>query len=150
MPRTLRIPSAPGERVFASPQEIFGSLQPDAQARSWVLWGDFWMTAAPDADLDVLALEERVRAAAHGVEMTWNDLDQLLAQLLQVIDGTLIGRSPGAELPAYPETGWQEIHRTHDLVVTADDSTFWWVTAPEEVIARVRARFPHVEEDPLY
>jgi hypothetical protein len=98
----------------------------------------------------VLALEEQVRTAPRGVVMSWPDLKGLVEQLTQVIDGTFIACRTESDVAATPETGWQDLHRKHDFAVTADDSTFWWVTAPEAVVARVRAQFPHTEEHAVY
>jgi hypothetical protein len=143
---TLLIPPAPGSRFIADPWEIFDPLRPEAEELTWVLWGETWLTAKPDSDLNVLELEERVQSMPRGVVMDWPAMSELLSNLNQVIDGTFIGcRDPDA-VPTYPGTGLDKVHRNQDLVVTADDSSFWWVSGETSVTAPLRHAFPHAEQ----
>lgn len=148
MRRTLSIPPAPSQRVIAEPLEIFSSLRPEAEGLAWVLWGETWLTAKHDADLDVLAIEESVEAAAQGVPKDWPSLYRLVENLSQIIDGTFIGTRDVTSIPAYPAATLTEVHDGQELVVTADDSTYWWVTGPTNVIERLAVAFPHATESP--
>jgi hypothetical protein len=144
---TLRIPPAPGSQFIAAPEEIFRPLWATAGGFTWVLWGETQMTARPESDLNVLELERRVESSPHGVAMAWPSVSELLSQLVQVIDGTFIGSRDPAAVPRYPETPLEVVHRDEELVVTAFDSSWWWVSAEAEVTARVKAAFPHAEPE---
>lgn len=144
--KTVCIPPAPGSDFIAEPWEILAPLSPDAEALTWVLWGNMWLTAKPDSDVDVLRLEERVRSTPRGVAMDWPALVVLFTNLSQVIDGTFIGCRSPETVPEFPDTGLDVLHRDEELVVTADDSSYWWVSGHDPVIARLRRAFPHARE----
>ena len=142
---TLRIPPAPGSNVIPDPSAIFGSLPPEAQELRWVLWGETCMTADTDAGVHVLELEQRIESSPRGVTLDWQALNELLGKLAQVIDGTFIGcRDPDA-VPPYPDTGLDAVHRDQELVVTADDSSYWWVSGDAAITRQVQKAFPHAE-----
>jgi hypothetical protein len=134
--------------VIPDPEAIFGSLPPEAQELRWVLWGETWMTAKPNADLHVLELEQRIESSSRGVPLDWLALSELLGELDQVIDGTFIGcRDPDA-VPVYPDAWLDAVHRDQELVVTADDSSYWWVSGETAITGWVRKAFPHAERRP--
>lgn len=108
--------------------------------------GNTWLTAKPETDLDVLAIEESVQEHPHGIVKDWLELHRLLGDQIQVIYGTFIGCRDPALIPEYPTTGLDQLHDRHDLVITADDSTSWWVSAPTAVSDRLKHTFPHAEE----
>ncbi len=148
MRRTLQIPPTSSPGFIAEPTEIFTLLRPEAQALSWVVWGDLWLTARVDSALNVLALEDQVSEAPQGVAFVWPDLWSLVQDLTQIIDGTFIGTANADLTPPVSSADLAEIHRTQDLVVTADDSSFWWISAKDSVIERFVLAFPHgVERD---
>jgi hypothetical protein len=147
---TLRIPPTPGSNVIPDPSAIFGSLPPEAQELRWVLWGETWMTAKPNTDVDVLELEQRIESSPRGVPLDWPALSELLGELDQVIDGTFIGcRDPDA-VPVFPDAGLDAVHRDQELVVTADDSSYWWVSGDAAFTRRVQKAFPHAERRPAF
>jgi hypothetical protein len=91
-------------------------------------------------------LEERVQSMPRGLVMDWPAMSQLLSGLSQVIDGTFIGcRDPDA-VPTFPVTGLDTVHRDQDLVVTAHDSSYWFVSGDTSVTGRLRKAFPHAEQ----
>jgi hypothetical protein len=146
--RTLQIPPTSSPGVTAAPTEIFGLLAPEAEALSWMIWGDLWLTAKPDSRLDVLAFEKQVREAPSGVPVAWRDLLSLVEDLAQIIDGTFIGSGNTSMLPPASAAGLADVHRTHELVVTADDSSFWWISAEDSIIQRFLQAFPQsIERD---
>jgi hypothetical protein len=145
---TLRIPPTPGTSFIADPSAIFGSLPLETHELSWVLWGDMWMTAEPNTDVDVLGFEQRVKSAPRGVALDWEALGELLERLTQVIDGTFIGCRNPAGVPVYPDTGLEAVHRDQELVVTADDSSYWWVSGETAITRQVQKAFPHAEHRP--
>jgi hypothetical protein len=140
--RTLQIPPSSSPGLIAAPAEIFRLLAPEAEALSWMIWGDLWLTAKPGGTLDVLALEKQVREAPSGVPVPWPDLLSLVEDLTQIIDGTFIGSANAPVLPPGLAAGLADVHRTYELVVTADDSSFWWISAEASVLQRFLQTFP--------
>ena len=143
--KTLRIPPAPGSSFIADPWAIFLPLVPAPKELTWVLWGETWLTARAESDLDVLKLEERVKSSPRGVAIEWPALSDLLDKLTQVIAGTFIGCRDPRAVPPYPETPLDVVHRNEELVVTAEGSSYWWVSGETGVVAAVEAAFPHAE-----
>ena len=111
-----------------------------------MLWGATEMTARPDAGLNVLELEERVESSPRGVVMDWPALGDLLRKVTQVIDGTFIGCQEPMLVPPYPDTSIDDVHRAQEfLVVTAFDSSWWWVSGPAVITERVEKAFPYAQ-----
>ena len=111
-----------------------------------MLWGETEMTAQPDAGLNVLELEQRVESSPRGVIMDWPALSAILGKVTQVIDGTFIGCRDPNLVPPFPDTLIDEVHRAQEfLVVTAFDSSWWWVSGPSLITKRVEMAFPHAE-----
>ena len=111
-----------------------------------MLWGETEMTAQPDAGLNVLELEKRVESSPRGVVMDWPALSDLLGKMTQVIDGTFIGCQDPGLVPPYPDTSINDVHRAPEfLVVTAFDSSWWWVSGAAVITERVEKAFPHAQ-----
>jgi hypothetical protein len=146
MRRTLQIPPVSSPGFIAEPLEIFDALRPEAEALTWVMWGDVWLTARVDSQRDVVALESRVSEAPQGVSFGWDELLRLLQDLTQVIDGTFIGTRDVDSIPEIASAELSEIHRTHELVVTADDSSFWWISGASDIVERLALAFPHGQD----
>jgi hypothetical protein len=146
MRRTLQIPPVSSPGFIAALLEIFDALRPEADALTWVMWGDVWLTAQIDSERDVVALERHVTESPRGVRFGWDELLCLLQDLTQVIDGTFIGTRDVGSIPEIALTDLSEIHRTYELVVTADDSSFWWISGPSYVVERFALAFPHGQD----
>jgi hypothetical protein len=110
------------------------------------MWGWMHVTAKMDADVNVLELEERVHSSPFGVPISWGSLADLLGDLVQVVDGNFIGCKDHSQVPRFPDTDLQTLHRIPAIVVTAHDSTSWFVSGPRSVIERLKLVFPHAEE----
>lgn len=144
MNRTLRIGAQQNSDIIPHPAEVFDSLLPESASLSWAIWGDdLWIvSSSDDPSVDLSDLEDRVRAAP--VVMDWTSLRGLIGELLQVIDGNFIGSHADTVIPKLRDdlNGINEAHRHAAIAVTAFDSSFWCVSAPNAVLARVAAAFP--------
>jgi hypothetical protein len=91
-------------------------------------------------------LVQHVDSSPFGVPLSWESLADLLNNLVQVVDGNFVGCSDPAQVPRVQDTDLPTLHHSCELVVTAFDSTLWWVSAPQPVIKRLQVALPHAEQ----
>jgi hypothetical protein len=73
--------------------------------------------------------------------MEWPELRALLNDVLQVIDGTFVASRDQDSIPTRAAVHEELVGRS-EMVVTALDSSYWLVTAPDPVVNRLMDRFP--------
>ena len=144
MKRVLQIEDT-SHHVFLHVAEVLAQLEPEARALHWSVL-DLGEAFAPEgSDLDVLAIERRVEESPTGLHLSYDELARLAARLQQVVDGLFVGCADAGDVPARHDADAVIIERAV-MVVAAIDSTFWLVSAPDAVLARIHARFERVTE----
>jgi hypothetical protein len=141
--RTVRVPAAEG-RAIPDPTEVFDALLPEAATLAWAVSDAEWFTAKDESSLDVDRLRDDVEAEPRGLVLDWPELRALLDDVLQVIDGTFVACREQASIPPRSAVHEELVPRAQ-MVVTALDSSYWLVTAADQVAARLIERFPGTE-----
>jgi hypothetical protein len=103
-----------------------------------------WFTAKDESSLDVDRLRDDVEAEPRGLVMDWPQLRALLDDVLQVIDGTFVACRNQESIPPRSAVH-EELVPSAEIVVTAIDSSYWLVTAADQVATRLIERFPGTE-----
>jgi hypothetical protein len=142
--RTVRIPPVNGDRAIPDPDDVFDALLPEAAALVWALSDAEWVVAKEGSPLNVDLLQGDVAAGPSGLVLSWAELRGLLDNVLQVIDGTFVACHDQESIP--PRSALhEELVGKAEMVVTAFDSSYWLVTAPDPVVVRLIDRFPGTE-----
>jgi hypothetical protein len=150
LPRTLRIVNRvvkvadTSNGAFASMKDVVAPLSPDAHALQWrvldlgeVIYDERW-------DLNMPFVEASVLASPSGMPMSFEDVEAFASRTRQVIDGLFVGCALPSSAPRRSDSD-SRILEAAEMLVAAIDSTFWLVSAPDDVLARVESRFLHVE-----
>ena len=97
----------------------------------WSLdWSIMQMWAvALDDKTDVVALERQASESPHGLGLSSEQLQDLAASLMQVIDGVIVGYR--GRPPAHSDA---DLRTSAEVVLEAIDSTFWRVYAQDPVV----------------
>jgi hypothetical protein len=128
--------------------EVLAPLSPDADELAWSILDLGEVVPQDDSDLDLGDVEERVFASPTGLQLTFGELTDFAARILQVIDGLFVACTDAASLPRRHDTD-PVIAERADFVVAAVDSSFWLVGGPDAVLDRINERFRLVtEHDP--
>lgn len=118
---------------------LLDRLPVGAEALDWALL-ELWAFAC-DPDLDALALARRAEAAPTGLAITSRELRRLADQLLQVVDGILVGHRCRP-----PERSNPDLRDDAELVIEALDGLWWRVYAREErTLAPLRTGYREVK-----
>jgi hypothetical protein len=120
---------------------VFDALLPEAATFVWAVSDAEWVTAKDESSLDVDRLRDDVEAEPRGLVMGWPELRALLNDVLQVIDGTFLASRDQDSIPTRAAVHEELVGRS-EMVVTALDSSYWLVTAPDPVVNRLMDRFP--------
>jgi hypothetical protein len=142
--RTVRIPAAESGTAIPDPDVVFDALLPEAATLVWAISDADWVTAKEASPLDVDRLQEDVAAEPGGLVLGWVELRGLLDNVLQVIDGTFVACRNHESIPLRSAVH-EELVGKAEIVVTAFDSSYWLVTAPDPVVTRLIDRFPGAE-----
>jgi hypothetical protein len=120
--------------------EVLAPLAPEALALQWsvldlgeVVPGEGW-------DRRVPFREPRVLEFPRGWALTFAELVAFGKWTAQVIDGVFVACASPENLPSRSDDDVTVLERA-DMVVAAVDSTLWYVSAPEEVVARAASAF---------
>lgn len=141
--RTIRIPAVDG-RAIPDPIDVLDALLPEAATLVWAVSDAEWITARDESSLDVDRLRDEVEAESRGLVMAWPELRALLNEVLQVIDGTFVACRDQESIPPRSAVH-EELVGKAEMVVTALDSSYWLVTAPDPLVERLMGRFPGTE-----
>lgn len=126
--------------------ELLRPLEPDASRLSWSIL-ELEATGDLSSRGGMLGFEERVYASPRGVQLTWPELNELAQQLVQVINGVLVGYAAGT--PAPERMAPAQLRETCELVLEAHDSTVWWLSARDDaVVQRVMNALPQATLTP--
>ena len=147
MSRIVRINEV-RDHVFLHVREVLGALQPEARELEWTILalGDTVAAEEPNR-LDVLALEDQVQGSDTGLRMTFDELLRLAERFAQVIDALVVGCADASDFPRRQDDD-AAILKAATITVAAFDSTFWLVSGPERVVARIRRVFDQVADVP--
>jgi hypothetical protein len=139
MERVLRV----NDRL--SLPEILAPLAPEALSLQWsvldlgeVVPGEGW-------DRRVPFREPRVLESPRGWALTFAELVAFGEWTVQVIDGVFVACASPEDLPSRSDDDLTILERA-DMVVAAVDSTFWYVSAAEEVVDRAASAFHEFTE----
>jgi hypothetical protein len=115
--------------------EVLDLLTPEALSLQWsvldlgeVVPGEGW-------DMRVPYREPRVLESSRGWLLTFAELVAFGEWAVQVIDGVFVACVSSEHLPSRSDDDAQVIEQT-DMVVAAVDSSFWYVSASDEIIDR--------------
>ena len=89
--------------------------------------------------------EPRVLESPHGWALTFAELVAFGKWTDQVVDGVFVACASQENLPSRSDDDVTILERA-DMVVAAVDSTFWYVSVPEEVVARAAGAFHEFTE----
>jgi hypothetical protein len=136
------------DNVFLTMPEVLEPLRPDADALTWTILDLGNVIAREDSGLNVLELERKVDASAVGIDVTFAELADLASKTRQVIDALFVARDKNTPALSRRDEDRAILARSA-MVLAAVDSTFWLLSAPEQVSERVETRFRDVrEQDP--
>jgi hypothetical protein len=142
---TVRIACAPDEQVIPDPDRLFDALLPEAASFVWSISdAEEFTSKLGSRRLNVYQLQADVERNPQGLVMEWSELRALLDDVLQVIDGTFVACRDRDSIPSR-STFHEELAGKADMVVSAIDSSFWLVTAPDHVVQRLIDLFPGAE-----
>jgi hypothetical protein len=135
-------------RAFLHLSIMLNALPPEVADLHWSIL-DLGEAFAPNGShFDVLAVERRVQASASGLHLTYNDLLLLASRLQQVVDGLFVATTDPTRLPVRNDPDDVVLAKS-DVVLAAVDSSFWYVSARDDMLDRIRAQFEHAsDEDP--
>jgi hypothetical protein len=135
--RPVRLPAE------IDPRALLDALRPEAEALSWSIFdlGEVVGVADGTAPPEVERMVHAVDASADGVPVSFEELIKFATWGGQIIDGVFIATRPGAGPPARADDDVTVLPAC-SMVVAVIDSSFWLVSAPSEVTARLRARWP--------
>jgi hypothetical protein len=89
-------------------------------------------------------IEASVTASPTGMQLSFDDLEAFARRVRQVIDGLFVGCHRPNLLPRRDQTDTEILSRA-DMLVAAIDSSFWLISAQDDVIGRYERRFECVE-----
>ena len=145
MKRLLRIADVE-HGVFVRMPDVLAPLAPEANDLQWSILDLGDVIADDTTDLDVVAMEQQVFDSLTGRKLSFADLSGFAASTIQVIDGLFVACASGAPLPVRSDDDLASLTGS-DVVVAAFDSTFWLVSASNDVLARVERSFRDVTEE---
>lgn len=131
--------------AFLQMPEVVAALSPEAHALQWSILDLGDVIANERWDLDLPFVKQRVLDSPKGFELSFQDLTAFAARVRQVIDGLFVGCERSSRLPRRDDDDPTILQNT-DMLVAALDSTFWLVSAPDNVLARYETRFDRVTE----
>jgi hypothetical protein len=134
MSRVLRVNdrlTLPGVLALLTPEAL--SLQWSVLDLGEVVPGEGW-------DMRVPYREPRVLESSRGWTLTFAELVAFGEWASQVIDGVFVASVSSEGLPSRSDDDAKVIERA-DMVVAAVDSSFWYVSASDDVIARAACAF---------
>jgi hypothetical protein len=147
MNRVLRIADIT-DGVFPFMPPVLAPLAPEAHALHWSILDLGDVTSDQRWDLNLPFVEQQALGSATGFKLSFEDLTAFAARVHQVIDGLFVGCERPSQLPRRSDNDLT-ILRKADMLVAAFDSTFWLVSASDDVLDRYPTRFRQVtEEDP--
>ena len=109
-----------------------------ADRLSWTIM-EFWAVARDD-ETNLVAFEQQAAASPTGLELSADELRSFSGQLLQFIDGIVVGYSGKP-----PNRSEADLRGASEIVIEAIDSTLWRVYARDSaVIDRLRSTYDDV------
>jgi hypothetical protein len=129
--------------------DVLGVLAPEACSLHWsvldlgeVVPGEGW-------DMRVPYREPRVLESSRGWRLTFAELVAFGEWASQVIDGVFVASVSSQRLPRRSDDDTKVIEQA-DMVVAAVDSSFWYVSASDDVVARAAGAFHKwIEVEPV-
>ncbi|MEA2221505.1 MAG: hypothetical protein QOJ35_4131 [Solirubrobacteraceae bacterium] len=89
---------------------------------------EFWGVARDDS-IDVVAIEDQAAGSPTGLELSVTQLRELASQMLQVVDGIVVGYRNDP-----PTRADADLRASGEVVIEAIDSTFWRIYADDRAI----------------
>jgi hypothetical protein len=120
--------------------EVLGLLTPEALSLQWSVLDLGEVVPGVGWDMRVPYREPRVLESSRGWALTFAELLAFGAWASQVIDGVFVASVSSERLPSRSDDDVEVIAQA-DMVVAAVDSSFWYVSASDEVIARAACAF---------
>ncbi|MCW3013026.1 MAG: hypothetical protein JWO02_118 [Solirubrobacterales bacterium] len=116
--------------IWDGPTVQLGDLLDAIPAIDVLGWSvmEFWGVARND-DTDVVALEQEAADSPTGLNLSANKLREFAAQLLQLVDGIIVGYREDPPTRADPD-----LRTSSEVVIEAIDSTLWRVYARDRTI----------------
>ena len=82
---------------------------------------------------NMLDFENEIKTSPHGLQMQWEQLISLANSLFQIINGTIVGITPGNQFPGFVHS---EITALSEVVIQMIDTSVWIVAAQDENVIR--------------
>ena len=123
---------------------VLRDLKPDAHGLQWSILDLGEVIAEDRWDLNMPVIEASVTAAPTGMQLSFDDLEAFAGRIRQVIDGLFVGCHRPNLLPRRDQTDAESLARA-EMLVAAIDSSFWLLSAQDDVLARIERRFERVE-----
>jgi hypothetical protein len=142
--RLLKVADLHNRAALGMP-DVLGPMSPDAHALQWSMLDLGEVIAEERWDLNMDVVEYEVEASPDGFKTSFDDLEAFAQKVQQVIDGLFVGCSHPNLLPRRSDDD-KAIMAASEMLVAAIDSSYWLVSAPDEVLARYQSRFGDVTE----
>ncbi len=130
---------------IVSMPEVLAPLGVDAEGLTWSILDVGEIVTWDELHLDVGELERRVFASPTGLHFSLEQLREFARRTRQVIDGLFVVCSGAGQLPDRHASD-EAILTQAEMVVSAFDSTWWLISAPDHVLRRVGSCFPGMDE----
>jgi YD repeat-containing protein len=139
MVQTIEIHDSDKNVLSFDLKDILRALPKNAETAEWYILnlegtGEPLRNAEP-----LLDLEKRIQSSKHGVKATWHTLNQLADRMVQTVNLSLVGLSPGEPAPSLPV---QVAYGGLFVSIEAIDSSLWTVSSNDkQVIDCLRRQF---------
>lgn len=127
--------------IWDGPAVQLGDLLDAIRTTNELSWSimEFWGVARDD-QTDVVALEREAADSPAGLRLSAKQLREFAAQLLQLIDGIVVGYRNGPPTRSDPD-----LRASSEVVIEAIDSTLWRIFARESsVVDGLRCNYDDV------
>ncbi len=125
--------------------EVIEALLPEARDLSWSVLDLNEVVPAKGWDLRIPFREPRVAESPTGWQLSLDELVAFGEWARQIIDGLFVACTSAERFPVRSDSDATILERA-DMLVAAIDSTFWLVSASDEVLARVERTFDDARE----
>lgn len=125
--------------------EVLAALVPEARDLSWSVLDLNEVVPAEGWDLRIPFREPRVAESPTGWQLSLDELVAFGEWARQIIDGLFVACTSAERFPVRSDSDATILERV-EMLVAAIDSSFWYVSASDDVLSRVESIFTDVSE----
>jgi hypothetical protein len=132
-------------RTFLDLRDVLPAFSPDGHAWRWAIRGEPEISALPRWDLNLPYIYEEIERGRRGFIMSFEELEQFAARIVQVVWGEFVAAEHEGQLPTRAVPAGT-VGRTAVAGALAFDSSYWFLGGPADMIERAAERFQLTEE----